>query len=127
MLYLPQLIAGILVLVVGLILVNFIMNWVGRELASSGVAYAGMITTALRAFLSLIVIILALDQILIDTKIIYTFLVPIAWGIGVGLAIAIGIGIGWGSKDTISDYLREKRPAVEREVERKTHEQTQPK
>ncbi len=93
-LYLPQLIAGILVLVVGLILVNFIRNWVGRELASGGVAFAGSITSALRAFLSLVVIILALDQILIDTAIIYTFLTPIAWGLGIGLALAVGIGLG---------------------------------
>jgi hypothetical protein len=108
-LYLPQLIAGILILVVGLILVNFVMNWVSRELSSSGVAFADMITTALRAFLSLIVIILALDQMLIDTKIIYTFLVPLAWGLGLGIALAVGIGVGWGSKDVVSDYLMEKR------------------
>ncbi len=68
----------------------------GRELASGGVASADLITTALRAFLSLVVIILALDQILIDTAIIYTFLTPIAWGLGVGLALAVGIGLGWG-------------------------------
>ncbi len=121
-LYLPQLIAGVLVLVVGLILVNFIMNWIGRELSSGGVAFADMITTVLRAFLSLVVIILALDQILIDTAIIYTFLTPIAWGLGAAIALAIGIGVGWGSKDVVSDYLREKRPKVEQKVAQKTQE-----
>lgn len=125
-LYLPQLIVGILVLVVGLILVNFIMNWIGRELVSNRVAFADMITIALKAFFSLVIIILALDQMLIDTTIIYTFLVPIAWGIGVGLALAVGIGVGWGSKDAVSEYLREKRPAIEQEVARKAHEHTPP-
>jgi hypothetical protein len=115
-LYLPQLIAGILILVVGLILVNFVMNWISRELSSSGVAFADMITTALRAFLSLIVIILALDQMLIDTKIIYTFLVPPAWGLGLGIALAVGIGVGWGSKDVVSDYLKEKRGHMSRSL-----------
>jgi Mechanosensitive ion channel, conserved TM helix len=125
-LYLPQLIVGILVLVVGLILVNFIMNWIGRELVSNRVAFADIITIALKAFFSLVIIILALDQMLIDTTIIYTFLVPIAWGIGVGLALAVGIGVGWGSKDAVSEYLREKRPAIEQEVARKAHEHTPP-
>jgi hypothetical protein len=125
-LYLPQLIAGILVLVVGLILVNFIMNWIGRELVSNRVAFADIITIVLKAFFSLVIIILALDQMLIDTTIIYTFLVPIAWGIGVGLALAVGIGVGWGSKDAVSEYLREKRPAIEQEVARKAHEHTPP-
>lgn len=125
-LYLPQLIAGILVLVVGLILVNFIMNWIGRELASNKVAFADIITIVLKAFFSLVIIILALDQMLIDTTIIYTFLVPIAWGIGVGLALAVGIGVGWGSKDAVSEYLREKRPAIEQEVARKAHEHMPP-
>lgn len=125
-LYLPQLIVGILVLVVGLILVNFIMNWIGRELVSNRVAFADIITIVLKAFFSLVIIILALDQMLIDTTIIYTFLVPIAWGIGVGLALAVGIGVGWGSKDAVSEYLREKRPAIEQEVARKAHEHTPP-
>jgi hypothetical protein len=108
-LYLPQFIAGVLILVVGLILVNFVMSWIKRELESSGVAFADMISTALMAFFSLVVIILALDQMLIDTKIIYTFLVPIAWGLGLGAALAIGIGVGLGSKDVVTDYLREQR------------------
>jgi hypothetical protein len=73
-LYLPQFISGVLILVIGLILVNFVMNWIKRELQSSDVAFADMISTALMAFFSLVVIILALDQMLIDTQIIYTFL-----------------------------------------------------
>jgi hypothetical protein len=108
-LYLPQFISGVLILVIGLILVNFVMNWIKRELQSSDVAFADMISTALMAFFSLVVIILALDQMLIDTQIIYTFLVPIAWGLGLGAALAIGIGVGLGSKDVVTDYLREKR------------------
>lgn len=109
LLYIPQLIAGILILIVGLILVNLIMNLIQGWLKSSGVAFADIITTLLRAFFSLVVIVLALDQARIDTKIIYTFLTPLAWGMAVGLGLAIGIGLGWGSRDVVTDYLREAR------------------
>jgi len=107
LLYIPQLIAGILILIIGLILVNLIMNLIQGWLKSSGVAFADIIATLLRAFFSLVVIVLALDQARIDTTIIYTFLTPLAWGVAVGLGLAIGIGLGWGSRDVVTDYLRE--------------------
>ncbi|MDI6811211.1 MAG: hypothetical protein QMD80_06010 [archaeon] len=107
-LYIPHLIAGIIVLVVGLILVNIVMNWVGEQLTSREVSYADIITPVLKALFSLVVIVLALDQLLIDTRIIYTFLVPLAWGLAAGIAIAIGISLGWGIKDIVAEYIKEK-------------------
>jgi len=106
-LYIPHLIAGIIVLVVGLILVNIIMDWVGKQLTSREVSFADIIAPVLKAIFSLVVIVLALDQLLIDTKIIYTFLVPLAWGLGAGIAIALGISLGWGIKDIVAEYLKE--------------------
>ncbi len=106
-LYIPHLIAGIIVLVIGLILVNIIMDWVGEQLTSREVSFADIITPVLKAIFSLVVIVLALDQLLIDTKIIYTFLVPLAWGLGAGIAIALGISLGWGIKDIVAEYLKE--------------------
>jgi len=107
-LYIPHLIAGILVLVVGLILVNVIMKWVEEQLKSREVAYADIIAPVLNAIFSLVVIVLALDQLQIDTSIIYIFLVPLAWGVAIGIAIAVGIALGWGLKDIAADYVKEK-------------------
>jgi hypothetical protein len=110
-LYIPHLIAGIFVLVVGLVLVDFVMDWVGEQLTSREVGFGDLITPLLRALFSLLVLVLALDQMLIDTTILYTFLVPLAWGLGIGLAIALGIGLGWGTKDIVADYMKEKLTA----------------
>ena len=107
-LYIPHLIAGIFVLIVGLILVNLVMDWIGEQLMSREVSFADIITPLLKALFSLLVVVLALDQMLIDTTIIYTFLVPLAWGLGIGLAIAIGISLGWGIKDIVAEYMKEK-------------------
>ncbi|MBN1456078.1 MAG: hypothetical protein JW945_07495, partial [Methanomicrobia archaeon] len=107
-LYIPHLIAGLLLLIVGLILVDFLMDWIGSQLKTREVASGDLIATILRALFSLLIITLALDQMLIDTSIIYTFLVPLAWGLGIGLAVALGIAVGWGSKDIVADYLKGK-------------------
>lgn len=104
-LYIPNLIAGILILVVGLLGINLIMTWVKDMLQSQKVAFANIITTGLQALLSLVVIVIALDQLKIDTQIIYTFLVPLAWGLAAGLAIAIGLAVGLGGREVAGEYL----------------------
>ena len=105
-LYIPNLIAGALVLLVGLLAINFLMNWFEGMMKAENIAFASIISMALKALFSIVVIVIALDQLKISTGIIYTFLVPLAWGFGIGLAIAIGISFGVGGKDVVADYLR---------------------
>ena len=107
-LYIPHLILGIVVLVVGLIVADFVMDKIGEQLTAKEVEFADTITSVLRAIFYLVVIVFALDQLLIETTIIYTFRVPLAWGLAAGIAIAIGISLGWGTKDIVAEYIREK-------------------
>lgn len=105
-LYIPNLIAGVLILVIGLIAINFLMKWIGGMLKAQDVPFTNWIIVGLQALLSLVVIVIALDQWRIETAIIYTFLVPLAWGISAGIAIAIGVAVGVGAKDIVAEYLR---------------------
>nr|QNO52600.1 hypothetical protein MBLPMMNE_00005 [Methanosarcinales archaeon ANME-1 ERB6] len=107
-LYIPHLILGIIVLVAGLIVADFVMDKIGEQLTAKEVEFADTITSVLRAIFYLVVIVFALDQLLIETTIIYTFLVPLAWGLAAGIAIAIGISLGWGTKDIVAEYIKEK-------------------
>jgi len=107
-LYVPHLILGIIVLVAGLIVADFVMDKIGEQLTAKEVEFADTITSVLRAIFYLVVIVFALDQLLIETTIIYTFLVPLAWGLAAGIAIAIGISLGWGTKDIVAEYIKEK-------------------
>ncbi len=107
-LYIPHLILGIVVLVAGLIVADFVMDTIGEQLKAKEVEFADTITSVLRAIFYLVVIVFALDQLLIETTIIYTFLVPLAWGLAAGIAIAIGISLGWGTKDIVAEYIKEK-------------------
>ena len=122
-LYIPNLIAGVLVLVVGLIVVNFLMKWIGGMLEAQDVPFTNWIVVGLQALLSLVVIVIALDQWRIQTAIIYTFLVPLAWGISAGIAIAIGISVGVGAKDIVAEYLRKMVKTGESKVKEKASEE----
>ncbi len=121
-LYIPNLIAGVLVLVIGLIAVNFLMKWVGSMLKGEDVPFTNWIVVGLQALLSIVVIVIALDQWRIQTAIIYTFLVPLAWGISAGIAIAIGISVGVGAKDIVADYLRKMAETGESKAKEKMEE-----
>lgn len=106
-LYIPHLVVGVIALIVGLLVINIIMKLVESQLKESNIPFAGIISLLFKAILFLVVIVFALDQLLIDTTIIYTFLNPLGWGIALGLAIAIGISVGWGSKESVQKYINE--------------------
>lgn len=107
-LYIPHVVAGLLVLLAGLILGTILMNWVRSELSLHEVPFTESIATICKVIFSIIVIVLAFDQLLIDTTIIYTILTPLMWGTAVGLAIFMGIALGWGSKEVVAEYFRKK-------------------
>jgi hypothetical protein len=53
----------------------------------------------MRIFLYFVVAVFALSQLNLDLTIIYTFLIPVAWGIGIGLGAAIAIVFWFGLKE----------------------------
>jgi hypothetical protein len=99
-LYLPNFIAGILVLIIGLVVVEGIVNFIRGTTKEYKISGANAITAVFRAILMLVVIIITLDQWRINTSIIYTFLQPLAWGV----AAAIAIAFGWGFKDIVGEW-----------------------
>jgi hypothetical protein len=104
LLYLPNLIAGILILVIGLIAVEWITKFIKNTTKEYKVMSADLITMFLRAVLVLVVIVITLDQWMIDTSIIYTFIQPLAWGV----AAAIAVSFGWGFKDVVANWSKKK-------------------
>jgi len=104
LLYLPNLIAGILVLVIGLIAVEWITKLISHTAKEYKVISADLVTMAVRAILIFFIIMIALDQWRIDTSIIYTFMQPLAWGV----AAAIAVAFGWGFKDVVAEWSKNK-------------------
>jgi len=102
--YLPNLIAGIIILVVGLIAIEWLTKFIRSTTNEYNVMSANLITLVLRVILMFFVLMMALDQWMINTSIIYTFMQPLAWGI----AAAIAVAFGWGFKDVVADWSKRK-------------------
>ena len=94
--YLPNLVQGILILVAGFVLAD----WIGEsiEKGSFSTAQSHLIGQLVRIPLYFVSITIALVQMKVDVTILYIFAQAIAWS----LAIAIGIAFGWYLKDKIS-------------------------
>lgn len=103
--YLPNIAALAIILIVGLILVDFFADVLEKMNSAAEVALAGPIILGLRVFLYFVVIMLALTQLAIDLTIIYVFIEPVAWGVGLGLGAAIAIIVGFGLKDRSQEIL----------------------
>jgi hypothetical protein len=97
--YIPHVIAFIILLVAGFILTDYFIDFVDRFYAGKEIEFISPVLMVLRLFLYLIVGILALSQLQLDLTIIYTFLTPIAWGIGIGVGVGISVVIGFGLKN----------------------------
>ena len=103
LLYLPNLFAGVLILLIGLLAIDLFADYIGNMMKNMNVEGADVWIPALRGFLSFVIILLALDAMLIDTSIFYALVEPIAWG------IAIVVAFKWGIKDALVAYAKEKK------------------
>ena len=101
--YLPNLFAGVLILLIGLLTIDLFADYIGSLLENMDVQGTNVWIPALRGFLAFIVILLALDALLIDTSIFYILVGPLAWG------IAVVVAFKWGIKDAIVEYAKARK------------------
>lgn len=101
--YLPNLFAGVLILIIGLLVIDFFADYIGNVMKGMKVENADIWVPAFRGILSLVVMLLALDAMLLDTGIFYLLIGPLAWG------IAVVVAFKWGIKEAIVAYARERK------------------
>jgi hypothetical protein len=100
--YLPRFIAGVFIIILGIILADFVgdaVKAVGREARAE---FSMVLGDALKVFLYLIVIIMGLSVMQIDVRILYVFSTALAWGTALGVGAAIAIAFGLGFKDYVA-------------------------
>lgn len=100
--YIPYLIAGILILILGFTLSDFASNAALNMFRELGVVYSRLLSVAVRLFLYLVVVVIAFSAMKIDVTILYTFASAIAWGLAAGVALMIGLAFGFGLKDVVA-------------------------
>ena len=113
--YIPNIVAFILILVVGFILIDWLMDILQNMGEVWDIQGFGFITMLIRTFLYFVVAILALQQLLIDLSIIYVFVVPLAWGVALGIGVAIAVIVGFGLKDRAPEIMERLMGRVRRE------------
>jgi len=117
--YLPVFIGGLLVIVLGFIVADFIGDMIARTEAATKTRYTKYFAEGTKILLYLLAIVIGLDTMGIDLTGLYVLIRPLLWGLAVGIALAIGIGVGWGFKDYIAENMerwsRRARDKVRRE------------
>jgi hypothetical protein len=101
--YLPRVIVAVLILIIGVLSIDVVMDYLSGTVKGMKVEGADVILPLLRGFLLLILVLVALDTMMIDTGILYVFFGPLAWG------IAIVVAFKYGVKDAIVAYARERK------------------
>ncbi len=103
--YLPSFIKGLLILIIGIILID----WFADSIKKGQVGEDPVIiftSEVIRIFLYLIVIAMALSNMGIDVTAIYIIITPVAWAIAIAIGIAAGIVIALFFKDRILESLK---------------------
>ncbi|WP_247000061.1 mechanosensitive ion channel family protein [Halosolutus gelatinilyticus] len=103
--YLPAFIAGLLVIVLGFVVADFIGDAIERTQAATQSAYAGWFANGARIFLYFTALVIGLDTMGIDVGILYVFARALAWGLAAAVAIGAGVAFGWGGKDYVSQNI----------------------
>jgi small-conductance mechanosensitive channel len=99
--YVPNLITAILVFIVGAYLVTLVRDFVRTSTGSLGISTGRILSSVIYYFLFIMVILTAMDQAKIDTRVLSTNLVIIIGAIMLAAAISYGIA----SRDVLANIL----------------------
>lgn len=122
--YLPSFIGGMLLLVGGIALAEFLARILGESL--SGLPYSRLVVLFARFMLLSIVITMSLMVMKIDATILYSMLNAMFWGISICVGAAVGIALGFSLKDYVASSLKtwaETARKAEREREVQEYEE----
>lgn len=103
--YLPAFIGGLLVIVFGFVVADFIGDAIKRTQAATKSAYAGAFAAATKLFLYFMAVVIGLDTMGINVEILYVFARALAWGVAAAIAIGLGVGFGLGSREYIKENI----------------------
>lgn len=103
--YLPAFVAGLLVIILGFVVADFIGDAMMQTRAATQTAYTSWFATGTRMFLYFTAIVIGLDTMGIDVGILFVFARAIAFGLAAALALGIGIAVGWGGHTYVANNI----------------------
>ncbi|WP_458188030.1 mechanosensitive ion channel family protein [Haladaptatus sp. NG-WS-4] len=103
--YLPAFVAGLLVIVLGFVVADFIGDAIERTRAATQTAYTSWFATGTRFFLYFTALVIGLDTMGIEVGILFVFARALAWGLAAAIAIGVGVAFGWGGRDYVAGHI----------------------
>ena len=110
--YIPDVIAGLLIILIGVLIANFSRDFVMTTAASAKISYAKTLSKITQWVLLIFIIVIALNQVGINTAIFSANLTVIVAGIVAILVLAVGLGAKTVVANVIASFYLQKAYAV---------------
>ncbi len=98
-LWVPNLLAFILIIIIGMIIANFIGKWLDQELIKQEYGGSKYVTTGVKVIIYAVIFAIALTQLGVGETIIPILVSSFSWSIAAGIGAAIAIGLGFTFRD----------------------------
>ena len=105
-LWIPNVVAIIIILVIGALIADFVGRWMQRELPARGVVGGKAIGLIATGILYAIVLVVATTQLQIGEAILNSVISALIWGMAAAIAIGVGVGLAYGLREAFPAMIR---------------------
>lgn len=105
-LWIPNVVAFIIILVIGALIADFVGRWMQRELPRRGVVGGKAIALVATGILYAIVLVVATTQLQIGEAILNSVISALIWGMAAAIAIGVGVGLAYGLREAFPAMIR---------------------
>ena len=105
-LWIPNVAAFIIILVIGSLIADFVGRWMQRELPARGVIGGKAIGLAATGILYAIVLVVATTQLQIGQTILNSVITALVWAVAAAIAIGVGVGLAYGLREAFPAMIR---------------------
>ena len=105
-LWIPNVVAFIIILVIGALIADFVGRWMQRELPGRGVVGGKAIALVATGILYAIVLVVATTQLQIGEAILNSVISALIWGMAAAIAIGVGVGLAYGLREAFPAMIR---------------------
>jgi len=120
--YLPNLVAALLVLLVGMMVSQFAGGAVTRSARDAGVEFAPALGRVVSTLILFVVAVMATTQLKIDTEVIRSTVLVVLCGVALALALSFGLGTRDVTRNLVAGFYARKLFAVGETIEMDGHQ-----
>jgi hypothetical protein len=105
-LWIPNVVAFIIILVIGALIADFVGKWMQRELPARGVVGGKALGMVATGILYAIVLVVATTQLQIGEAILNSVISALIWGMAAAIAVGVGVGLAYALRETFPAMIR---------------------